>query len=46
MPAAGAVAITRSVPHGHVAAVHAMAAQLGLPALLGPGGPPRDLPWP
>src|SRR6266536_2703215 len=31
------------VPHGHVAAVHAMAAKLGLPALLGPACPQRDL---
>ncbi|MGH3124713.1 MAG: IS1634 family transposase, partial [Streptosporangiaceae bacterium] len=38
-----AVTITRSLPHGHVAAVHAMAANLGLPALLGPAGPQRDL---
>ncbi len=38
-----AVTITRSVPHGHVAAVHAMAAKLGLPALLGPAGRARDL---
>jgi hypothetical protein len=37
------VAITASLPHGHVAAVHAMAARLGLPALLGPAGRPRDL---
>jgi hypothetical protein len=43
VPAGQAVAITRSVPHGHVAAVHAMAAKLGLPALLGPAGPARDL---
>ena len=43
VPAAAAVTITRSVPHGHVAAVHAMARQLGLPALLGPAGPQRDL---
>ena len=43
VPAAEAVTITRSVPHGHVAAVHAMAARLGLPALLGPAGRPRDL---
>jgi hypothetical protein len=43
VPAAEAVAITRSVPHGHVAAVHAMARKLGLPALLGPAGPQRDL---
>jgi Transposase DDE domain len=37
------VAITRSVPHGHVAAVWAMAQKLGLPALLGPAGRMRDL---
>jgi hypothetical protein len=43
VPAADAVRITRSLPHGHVAAVHAMAARLGLPALLGPAGPDRDL---
>jgi hypothetical protein len=43
VPAAGAVTITGSVPHGHAAAVHAMAAKLGLPALLGPAGPHRDL---
>src|SRR6185312_6583037 len=40
---AEAARITRSVPHGHVAAVHAMAAKLGLPALLGPAGRHRDL---
>jgi hypothetical protein len=43
VPAARAVAITGSLPHGHVAAVHAMAAKLGLPALLGPAGRARDL---
>jgi hypothetical protein len=43
VPAAHAVRITRSLPHGHVAAVHAMAAKLGLPGLLGPAGPDRDL---
>jgi hypothetical protein len=43
VPAGEAVTITRSLPHGHVAAVHAMAAKLGLPALLGPAGPHRDL---
>jgi hypothetical protein len=43
VPAAGAVTITGSLPHGHVAAVHAMASQLGLPALLGPAGRHRDL---
>ena len=36
-------AITRSLPHGHVAAVAAMARQLGLPALLGPAGRRRDI---
>src|SRR5438128_4885210 len=43
VPASDAVTITRSVPHGHVAAVHAMARELGLPALLGPPGRQRDL---
>jgi hypothetical protein len=38
-----AVTITASVPHGHVAAVHAMAVKLGLPALLGPACRERDL---
>jgi hypothetical protein len=38
-----AVTVARSLPHGHVAAVHAMAAKLGLPALLGPAGRQRDL---
>ena len=37
------VSIARSLPHGHVAAVHAMARTLGLPALLGPAGRHRDL---
>jgi hypothetical protein len=43
VPAASAVTITGSLPHGHAAAVHAMAAKLGLPALLGPAGRERDL---
>ena len=43
VPAASAVTITGSVPHGHAAAVHAMAAKLGLPALPGPAGRQRDL---
>jgi len=43
VPASEAVTITGSLPHGHAAAVHAMAAKLGLPALLGPAGPHRDL---
>jgi Transposase DDE domain len=34
---------TRCLPHGHVAAVAAMARQLGLPALLGPACRSRDL---
>jgi hypothetical protein len=43
VPAARAVTILRSLPHGHVAAVHAMAVKLGLPALFGPACPERDL---
>jgi hypothetical protein len=43
VPAGQAVTITAAAPHGHVAAVHAMAARLGLPALLGPAGRQRDL---
>ena len=43
VPAGQAVTITASAPHGHVAAVHAAAVQLGLPALLGPAGRARDL---
>jgi hypothetical protein len=41
--AAQAFQITRSLPHGHVAAVHALARQLGFPQLLGPAGRERDL---
>jgi hypothetical protein len=41
--ATDAVTIAASVPHGHVAAVHAMAVKLGLPALLGPACRQRDL---
>src|SRR2546421_1211713 len=41
VPAGQAVTIAGSLPHGHVAAVHAMAVTLGLPALLGPAGPAR-----
>jgi Transposase DDE domain len=37
------VEVTRSLPHGHVAAVHQMARKLGFPALLGPPCPQRDL---
>ena len=43
VPAGQAVTITRSLPHGHVAAVHAIAGELGLPALLGPASRRRDL---
>jgi hypothetical protein len=43
VPAGQAVTITAAAPHGHVAAVHAMARELGLPALLGPAGRQRDL---
>src|SRR5882762_26762 len=38
-----AFTITRSLPHGHLAAVMAMAHRLGLPALLGPACQSRDL---
>src|SRR5271166_5142422 len=38
-----AFTITRSLPHGQVAAVTAMARTLGLPALLGPAGRARDI---
>ena len=49
VPAARAVTILWSLLHGHVAAVHAMAVKLGLPALLGrartgPGAGPDHLP--
>jgi hypothetical protein len=35
--------VTRALPHGHVAAVHAQAKALGLPGLLGPAGRQRDI---
>jgi hypothetical protein len=38
-----ALRVTRSRAHGHVALVHAAARQLGLPDLLGPPCPERDL---
>ncbi len=38
-----AVEVTRSLPHGHVAAIHAQARTLDLPSLLGPPCPQRDL---
>jgi hypothetical protein len=43
VPATDAVTIAGSLPHGHVAAVHAMAGKLGLAALLGPACRERDL---
>jgi hypothetical protein len=43
VPAEAACAITRSLPHGHVAAVAAMARRLGFPGLLGPACRSRDL---
>jgi DDE family transposase len=43
VPATDAVTIVRSVPHGHVAAVAAMAAKLGVPELLGRPCRERDL---
>jgi hypothetical protein len=41
--AGAAFEVTRSLPHGHAAAVHAMARTIGFPALLGPPGRDRDL---
>nr|WP_253257615.1 IS1634 family transposase [Mycobacterium heckeshornense] len=43
VPAGSEFTITRSMPHGDVAAVGAMARQLGFPALLGPACRSRDL---
>jgi hypothetical protein len=43
VPAAAAATVARSRPHGHVAAVHAQAKALGLPALLGPAGRDWDV---
>jgi hypothetical protein len=43
VPAETVCTITRSLPHGHVAAVMAMARKLGWPALLGPACRQRDL---
>ena len=41
--AGGGLEVTRSLPHGHVAAVAAQARALGFPALLGPPCGQRDL---
>ncbi|WP_346927477.1 IS1634 family transposase [uncultured Arthrobacter sp.] len=43
VPADAAATVTRSLPHGHVAAVAAQARILGMPALLGPAGRTRDI---
>jgi hypothetical protein len=43
VPAGSRAQVARSLPHGHAAAVHAMARKLGLPGLLGPPCPERDL---
>jgi Transposase DDE domain len=43
VPAVRQAQVARSLPHGHAAAVHAMARKLGFPALLGPPGPDPDL---
>jgi hypothetical protein len=43
VPAEAACTVVRSLPHGHVAAVAAMAHRLGFPALLGPPCRSRDL---
>ena len=43
VPADAQATIMRSLPHGHVAAVAAQAGALGLPAMLGPASPVRDL---
>ncbi|MGH3204364.1 MAG: IS1634 family transposase, partial [Streptosporangiaceae bacterium] len=43
VPAGEQPQVARSLPHGHAAAVCAMARKLGFPALLGPPGPDRDL---
>ena len=43
VPAGQVFTITRSLPHGHVAAVWAQAKALGLPGMLGPACRERDL---
>ncbi len=43
VPVDARATVTRSLPHGHVAAVMAQAKALGLPGLLGPAGRSRDL---
>jgi hypothetical protein len=41
--AEAALSVSKSLPHGHVALVHAAATRLGLPGLLGPACRERDL---
>ena len=43
VPAGTAATLTRSLPHGHVAAIHAQARALGFPGLLGPACRARDV---
>jgi Transposase DDE domain len=43
IPAGRQAQVARSLPHGHAAAVHAVARKLGLPGLLGPPCPERNL---
>ena len=43
VPAGSAATLERSLPHGHVAAIHAQARALGFPGLLGPAGRHRDV---
>ena len=43
VPADTLATIVRSLPHGHVAAVASQAALLGLPGMLGPASPARDM---
>jgi Transposase DDE domain len=43
VPAGAQARVARALPHGHAAAVHAMARKLGLPGLLGPACRERDL---
>jgi hypothetical protein len=46
VPAGQAVTITGSLPHGHVAAVHAMAAKLGCPRCWARRAGRGTWPWP
>lgn len=45
VPAGGDFTVLRALPHGHIAAVAAMARRLGLAALLGRSSRSRDLVW-